>query len=266
MSNPVNMKAHSFTLQRQIYSLISACAQCQGSQWISWSYWRTNCPTGEVTVGQYPLDIPEGTGVPAWAYQDVALSDRWNASLALPQIATGTESTYYGTPTASVSYHVTTTGDVGTGTAAATSQTASSSSGSKSNAGAIAGGVVGGIALLALIGALVWLIIRRRRQQGLAPSPVAYFPPGGPQMAQANNADGHYPAAVDYGASYPPTSPTAFSGDDSRATPKLYDPSDPSTFPKTPTSFGYQSTLITDTTGADHSATTGGRYTGAAEI
>lgn len=254
-----------------VYSLVSACAQCQNHEWVSWSFWHGSCGQNQTTVAQYPLDIPLGTGVPAWAYQNVGLTDFWNYTLALPQVSVGPESTYYGTPTASISYHISTAGDVGTQTGAATaSQTGSPSTGSrKSNAGPIAGGVIGGIALLALIGALVWLLVRRRRKQALIPSPVAYYPPGGPQMGQAG--DGDYPAAVDYGASYPPTtSPTAFSGSSTPNPPKLYDPSDPSTFPKTPASFGYQSTMITASTTPsnqhDNSTAGGGRYTGIAEI
>ncbi|KIO16064.1 hypothetical protein M407DRAFT_39834, partial [Tulasnella calospora MUT 4182] len=206
-----------------VYSLVSACAQCQGFDWVSWSFWRGNCGQDMITTGEYPLDIPIGTGVPAWAYQNVASGDRWNQSLALPQ------STYYGTPTASISYHVSTAGDVATqtgATSAAVTETGSPSNGSsKSNAGPIAGGVIGGIVILAIIGALVWLLIRRRRKEEVLPSPTAYYPVGGPQMAD-------YPAAVDYGASYPPSSPTVFSGNSKTSNaPKLYDPEDPSTFP-----------------------------------
>ncbi|KAG8956515.1 hypothetical protein FRC00_004826 [Tulasnella sp. 408] len=179
----------------------------------------------------------------------------------------GPESTYYGTPTASISYHLSTAGDAATQTsttAAQVTQTEAPSVGSgKSNAGPIAGGVVGGIAILALIGALVYLLMRRRRKEAQAPSPTAYYPPGGQQMGEAND----YPAAVDYGASYPPSSPTVFSGSSATPNPpKLYDPNDPSTFPKTPASFGYQSTTATETATSPHDSSTAGRYTGIAEI
>ncbi|KIO32737.1 hypothetical protein M407DRAFT_241235, partial [Tulasnella calospora MUT 4182] len=267
---PSDLDANYCACSSVVYSLISACSQCQGHTWVSWSYWRGGCGQDMLTVGEYPLDIPVGTGVPAWAYQNVGLTDRWNQSLALPQVSVAPESTYYGTPTASISYHVSTAGDVATqtgATGAGVSQTGSPSTGSsKSNAGPIAGGVIGGIALLALIGALVWLLIRRRGKDALAPSPTAYYPPGGPQMGEAD-----YPAAVDYGASYPATtSPTIFSGNSTTPNPpKLYDPEDPSTFPKTPASFGYESTAVTDSVMSpshDGSTPVGGRYTGAAEI
>lgn len=59
------------------------------------------------------------------------------------------ESTYYGTPTASINYHSSTAGDVATqasatsATSAAVSQTSPASTGSsKSNAGPIAGGAL----------------------------------------------------------------------------------------------------------------------------
>ncbi|KAG9040905.1 hypothetical protein FS837_012960 [Tulasnella sp. UAMH 9824] len=148
------------------------------------------------------------------------------------------ESTFYGTPTASINYHTSTAGDVATqtgATSATVSQTSAASTGSsKSNAGPIAGGVVGGIAVLGLIGLLVWQLIQRRRNEAQVPSVTAYYLPR--EMGEANNL----PAAVDYGTPYPTSSPTIFSG--SRRTsnaPKPYDPEDPSTFSKTPASFGY---------------------------
>ncbi|KAG9040904.1 hypothetical protein FS837_012959 [Tulasnella sp. UAMH 9824] len=215
-----------------------------------------------ITVAQYPLDIPLGTGVPAWAYQNVSIADTWNQTLALPQISVAPESTYYGTPTATVSYNVTTAGGGSTQTGATSATTTNESS--KSNAGPIAGGVVGGIFLLALIGVLVWLLLQRRRNEAQDPSVTGYYTTDAGQMGETN----YFPAAVDYGTSYPTSTPTIFSG--SRRTPdtpKLYDPDDPSTFPKTPASFGYQSTVLTSTaTAPDHGSTPVGRYKGAAEI
>ncbi|KAG9040907.1 hypothetical protein FS837_012962 [Tulasnella sp. UAMH 9824] len=179
------------------------------------------------------------------------------------------ESTYYGTPTASINYHSSTAGDVPVQTSATSassatpSQTSAAPTGSsKSNAGPIAGGVVGGIVLLALIGVLVWWLIRRR--QNRQNEQTGYYTTGDGQMGEASNL----PAAVDYGTSYPTSSPTVYSGSGgSPDTPKLYNPDDPSTFPKTPASFGYQSTTLTGTvTSTDHSSAPLGRYKGAAEI
>lgn len=34
------------------------------------------------TVGQWPLDVPVGTAIPAWAYQDVKSRNTFNLTLA----------------------------------------------------------------------------------------------------------------------------------------------------------------------------------------
>ncbi|KIO28875.1 hypothetical protein M407DRAFT_21952 [Tulasnella calospora MUT 4182] len=238
-----------------------------------------------VTLGGYPVDIPVGTGVPAWAYQNISVTDgRWDASLALPQASAAPESTYYGTPTASISYRINTSGDV---TSAAATETGSPSTGGKSNAGPIAGGVIGGIALLALIGGLVWRRMRRRDNEDVPPSPTAYYPPGAPQMEASHYppgilqmedypsggpqmAEANYPPMAGYGVSYPSPSPTMFPGSHSTTSipQKLYDPEDPSTFPKTPASFGYQSTTVnySASTPSNDGSTLVGRYPGSPEI
>ncbi|KAG9021758.1 hypothetical protein FS837_006996, partial [Tulasnella sp. UAMH 9824] len=151
-----------------------------------------------VTVAQYPLDIPIGTGVPAWAYQNVSLADTWNQTLALPQTLSSTEaemillheapeSTNHGTPTASVNYHISTGGGFETQTSATISQTSvASTRSSKSDAGPIAAGVVGGIIVLGLTGGLVRLLVRGAQVRSL----IAYYLPG--QIGEAYN----YPTAV----------------------------------------------------------------------
>ncbi|KAG9039162.1 hypothetical protein FS837_001054 [Tulasnella sp. UAMH 9824] len=223
-------------------------------------------------MGGYPLDIPPDTGIPAWAYQDITPTGTWNDSLALPAATAAPESTYYGTPTASVIYR-SGTPVIATGTAAAGSD---GSPPSKNLAGPIAGGVIGGLALIAIIGALFWRYKRSRQTEDPIPMPTAYFPPGH-EMEKGNwppatpKPDGtDYPSIVDYGVSYPPPAPTHFS-DRTKVmpTPKLYDPNDPSTFPKTPASFAYQSTTnysqTTLTNQNDHTSPVG-RYAGHPEF
>ncbi|TEB30495.1 hypothetical protein FA13DRAFT_555351 [Coprinellus micaceus] len=53
------------------YSLLSACAWCQGRDFISWSRYATNCTTAY--LGVFPRELPRGTGVPAWAYMNVTV-------------------------------------------------------------------------------------------------------------------------------------------------------------------------------------------------
>ncbi|KIO32741.1 hypothetical protein M407DRAFT_18208 [Tulasnella calospora MUT 4182] len=254
------------TCSSVVYSLSSACAACQGELWPAWTAWRRYCTQNLVTVGQYPLDIPEGTAVPAWAYQNVALTDTWNISLTSTSATLGPESTYYGTPTASINYQLNMTGEAASQTAVAGTQTGSSSTGTGSaTAGAVTGGVIGGIGLLALIGALAWLLIRqRRRKRGGLDSPIGTYGSAGLPMGETDRHT--IPPA------YPQT-PSPFTGSTSTM-PKLYDPSDPSTFPRTPASFVYQSATPTDMTppvpppiplplSPTH---TGGRYSGAPEL
>lgn len=276
-TGPSPTQANYCTCSSVVYSLSSACAACQGEEWLSWTFWRQNCVQNLITVGQYPLDIPAGTAVPAWAFQNVALTDRWNISLTATSMTLGPESTYYGTPTASINYQLNMTGNAGTPTAVVNTQTSTPSPGvGSANASAITGGIIGGIGLLALIGALAWLLIRWRRKRGSGDSPSGIFAPPGVPMGETDRHS--LPAAVDYGAAYPHV-PSPYSGSTSTMPPKLYDPADPSTFPRTPASFGYQSTSLslTDVTPPnpassiriptpDPAMLTGGRYSGAPEL
>ncbi|KAN0116651.1 hypothetical protein V8E52_005795 [Russula decolorans] len=182
------------------YNLISACDACQGEQWISYSLWSHNC-TSVASPGTFPDAIPAVTRVPHWAYLDPTGSDSWNASLA--QSAGDSPEV-----TGSASNVPSSTNNQSTITPGASSP-ASSSSKSNSNAGAIAGGVVGGVVGLALIAGLVaWFRIRRGRRH--APS-TDYISSQGSDM-------GAVPYPMDVGK------------------PKLYDPSDPSTYPTRPDS------------------------------
>ncbi|TFK30083.1 hypothetical protein FA15DRAFT_197295 [Coprinopsis marcescibilis] len=61
------------------YSLLSACAYCQGRNYIRWSSYKANCDV--VYEGSFPQPIPIGLVVPGWAYQDVKTRDTFNASL-----------------------------------------------------------------------------------------------------------------------------------------------------------------------------------------
>ncbi|TEB30503.1 hypothetical protein FA13DRAFT_1733820 [Coprinellus micaceus] len=70
------------------YSLLSACAYCQASDFIGWSDYSANCTT--VYSGVFPRAIPRGIAVPAWAYMDVNATDFFNPLLA--EAYGGTES------------------------------------------------------------------------------------------------------------------------------------------------------------------------------
>jgi len=70
------------------YSLLSACAYCQDRNYLKWSAFTTNCSTVYLTV--YDQQIPPGVKVPAYAYQNVSISDTFDVTLA--QSVKGVES------------------------------------------------------------------------------------------------------------------------------------------------------------------------------
>jgi len=237
------------------YSLLSACALCQSDDYLKWSAYKENCTT--VYPGIFPYNIPNATKIPSWAYLDVVPSDQFLPAAA-QAVAGGPESTSIPSSTsaaASSSRSSSTSTSVPT-----TSGSGSSSSSQSSNTGAIAGGVVGGIVGLALIAALVFWWTRRRRAQPTSSALVDYMPA---PMTES--------AASPSGVSFNQTTP--FGGAPS---PKLYDPSDPSTFPSSPaasttyTAQDYQTP--SQTAYQPHPGTLypsvnqGPRYTGAPEL
>jgi len=246
------------------YSLIAACAACQDHVTIAWSNWAYNCTESITTVGQWPLDVPSGTAIPAWAYQNVSVHDTFELSIA--QNNTAPQSTYFGRPTASINYHLSASVAASTTAVIGTTTPTAAASQSKSNVGPIVGGVVGGLAVLALLGVLIFLCVRQQRSKKHLRSPKlapeVYYMEDQSKMAQAP-----YSGTPDYGVGYA-TSPTIVSSD--VPSHKLYDPSDPTTFPMTPASFGYQSTTTGDlahTAPISHPDTNAsGGYSGTAEI
>ncbi|KAF8261132.1 hypothetical protein EI94DRAFT_1746644 [Lactarius quietus] len=185
------------------YNLMSACGACQGASWIPYSAWSTNCTTN-ATAGTFPKPIPAGTRVPKWAYNNSTIGDSWNMTLAQlvgdsPEV-TGTSSTSTSTamPSTSASSHSTSSSSPSTlSSSPSTLSSSISTPHQTSKVGAHAGGVVGGIVGAALIaGVVLWFAFRRRR---------------------AHSAVGE--------KELPPPQPLA------EEVPRLYDPSDPTTFP-----------------------------------
>lgn len=219
-----------------LFSTIAACATCQGQEdyIVPWSTYSQNCST--VYVQKYPATIPSGTSIPAWAYLDITDNNTFNPSAAqavasqhapdstAPATAsqTGGASSLTAPPSA--------TGSSGSNGAPTSGENSGSSSKSKSNVGAIVGGVVGGIAGLALIGIIVFFILRSRRN-------AVQNQPTGPVDLTANGNYGQYPAQyANYGGDmqYGEKSPVPAQSDPSQplmANQRLYDPNDPTTFP-----------------------------------
>ncbi|KAH9939081.1 uncharacterized protein BXZ73DRAFT_76219 [Epithele typhae] len=224
------------------YSMIQACAACQGLSTFSqpWPTWSMNCtdPYAEAVIGQYSLNIPPGTSIPSWAYLDITwrpvthsarssvqTSGTFNATAALALAEQdkpdSSASSAIMLPTSSASNSApnsasTTSPDSGPSGAPNGAGDGGTNGQQKTNVGAIVGGVVGGLAVLALAAAAVaaWVVRRRRTNADRVPS--AMFSPGPGS------------ASVPFMAELPP-SPMA-------AKPfRPYNPDDPTTFP------GYQS-------------------------
>lgn len=124
------------------YSTISACSVCQNSSYLTWSSWSSSCT--QISIGEYPMDIPAGTKIPNWAYLNVS-GGQFDATAAqsngdLP------ESTATSVPSTTTVIHSTTLpASLTTLYTSSTTTTGPSTTSSSlsSNVGAIAGGVIG---------------------------------------------------------------------------------------------------------------------------
>ncbi|TFK42437.1 hypothetical protein BDQ12DRAFT_274686 [Crucibulum laeve] len=142
------------------YQLISACAGCQGRNFLNWTSWSINCPV--VKFLTYPMAIPPATEVATWAYLNVTqTNDTFDPTVARNNV--GKPSTIpSNAPTTSSSNSLVASNP----TASIASDGTDSTASKHSNAGAIAGGVVGGLAFLAIVGLLAfWLILRKRNSR-----------------------------------------------------------------------------------------------------
>lgn len=243
-----------------VYSLYSACAACQNATIGPWTTFIMNCTKTEPD-GQYPLAIPPGTALPAWAYQLVTTSNRFNLTLA--QSVGDSPENITAPSTTSSSQAASRTTPAGSTPPGQTTEPGSDnsndggSSTKKTPVGAIVGGVVGGIGGVVLIGGLIaFFLIRRKKNQGgttppgegygqyhedqyrVSPfagstAPVVGAGAGGGTRGGAassspppSSGGGGAPLGA-YTAAYHPVPNPVLSA-------RPYDPEDPSTFPPTP--------------------------------
>jgi hypothetical protein len=197
--------------------MLSACANCQGRNYIRWSAYNANCTTVYSQVFAQP--IPIGLKVPAWAYQEVDTSDNFNITSA--QSTKGPESTR-----------------ISSGAPGPTNTSPPTGGAKKTNVGAIAGGVVGGVVALGIIACLIFFFVIRKKKQEPVPKP-AYEPVLPPQTPMTHTdhsftgtggAGSQYPLAM----SPPPpgiSPPLPGMSPPPGAPGRIYDPNDPSTFP-----------------------------------
>jgi len=157
------------------YSLLSACAACQGPGWIEWSTWVTNCTT-VLPPSTFPNPVPTEISVPYWATLDVTVENTWNENKSMsaggsPEIGPGeligASSASSPSPTGSTTQTPPVTGVQATTTTITASNlpTASSPGSSSSDTSAIVGGAVGAVALL-VIAIVILGIFYLRRQRG----------------------------------------------------------------------------------------------------
>ncbi|KAI0275611.1 hypothetical protein BGY98DRAFT_48501 [Russula aff. rugulosa BPL654] len=202
-----------------VYSLISACDACQGSNWISWSQFVTNCSKTE-PAGAYPNPIPGGTRLPQWTLIDITNQNDWNATQSYllgdgTEIGPGTLLGPGGTPISS------STGPTGTSTSStSSSSTPVPASGHSSNTGAIAGGVVGGLAAIIVAIASMFFCRRGRHSQTPAPTSIDERPSGFNSLMDQVPRSMSGPGTI--ASSMPDTDPSML---------RFYDPNDPTTFP-----------------------------------
>ncbi|KAJ4487766.1 hypothetical protein J3R30DRAFT_845604 [Lentinula aciculospora] len=195
-----------------MYILLSACGACQGGSFITWSAYEQNCT--RVYVPTFPANIPSDTKVPRWAYQNVTAEDNFNPTEA-QAVGDAPESTGTVPPTGTTSVST-----------PSTTPTVSSQ-GKKTNAGAIAGGVVGG-AIVVLLAVLALLYLRRRRrvrkERGVARAAIDVDDKPRPYPVSTSAVPESNETGTGFHASIPTMSipSTAM---------RLYNPSDPSTFP-----------------------------------
>ncbi|OAX34707.1 hypothetical protein K503DRAFT_868752 [Rhizopogon vinicolor AM-OR11-026] len=183
------------------YSMFGACTTCQNNTVENWSVWSTGCSTSLTHYSVYPLNIPNGTAIPHWAYLDVVTNDMFNAAAAQrdgdPPESTSTQ------VQSTISIISSTTSISASLTSSSTTQSPTSTLKS-SSVGAIAGGIIGGvIAGIAIASVVAWFFVRHRRSTKASPAAFSDIS-GGPGCTQSVYMTQQLP---------------------------LYDPSDPRTFP-----------------------------------
>ncbi|CAE6368557.1 unnamed protein product [Rhizoctonia solani] len=69
---PTNQEATGCACSSPLYSILSACAACQGGSYGTWGQWTANCPTGLINNGTFPFQVPADTAMPQWALKMIS--------------------------------------------------------------------------------------------------------------------------------------------------------------------------------------------------
>jgi len=148
------------------YSLLSACAACQGEEWIWWPKYTYNC-TNVLPASSFPNPVPDGTHVPYWALIDVTVKDTWDALNAYtigvtPEAGPGT---ILGHPIRFINQDKNDATPKWTNSRVppTTSLTCASTRGGRLNSCAIGGAFVGRVAAFFIICGAIFYLQRRRQ-------------------------------------------------------------------------------------------------------
>lgn len=157
------------------YSLLSACAICQGAEISSWAIYTTNCTANKIPIspdGQFPLPVPSNTSVPSWAQQLVQTSGTFDISRARTVAEVQNNATNTTSTTSSSSNSQTTTSPTPSPSESGSGSTHSS----HLSTDTVVGIAVGGGACLILIGGLLafFLTRKKRREDYRKESTVVY--------------------------------------------------------------------------------------------
>ncbi|KAF9461427.1 hypothetical protein BDZ94DRAFT_1371479 [Collybia nuda] len=234
------------------YSLLAACSICQSRNYLGWSEYKENCTTVYPGLGSFPTELPAGTSVPAYAYQDVVRSDSFDPTRA-QQSPTPPESSGTAHPTGTA----TAGGDSGAGAGAGSNGGSGTSGKGKGKVRKALGGVTIGIIVACFVvvtficTVVGWYIRRRRRNQacnapppqqskvdyGPVPISTPYYP------TQANYSYSPYIPPPTGNAHYGQSDPTNYSPVHSPGPNRsYYDPTNPNTYNTMagpPTHMGY---------------------------
>ncbi|KAG9044686.1 hypothetical protein FS837_007701 [Tulasnella sp. UAMH 9824] len=163
--SPTTANANPCLCNAVFYSVVSACAYCQGAVVSTWFQWIPSC--GSYQSQTYPVSVVAGSSLPGWATLPVPASGTWDATAAY---------NYALSPSASITLGGSTTDALPTASASGTggislpslskssapAPTQSSSSSGGSVVGAAVGGTIGGLGLLAGIGFCIWYFCIRK--------------------------------------------------------------------------------------------------------
>jgi len=183
-SGPSEDDSNACLCSSVMYSMLSACAICQGATVDTWKDYTSECKPSFVTLGSFPPGIPSGTKVPAWAFMDVSKPNIWLAGQAqaiagkTPDLTTNPSSTISQMSTSSVSGSTASSAQTTSSTTLGSTETGKSKPQAKKT-GAVVGGVLGGLAGVALIILSACYLHRRKNKRAfrLVRSPDPKEPP-----------------------------------------------------------------------------------------